>query len=123
MTDQEDDDLDDGKVSIGLLMDIAQTHQQLAEAALTRLKEHTTGLDAVVREQIRQTLIDELRAVHLESQKAVESLRRVQEAADRRAVWWSVRIAALSAVVASIVGYGMAHIWRDLAWLGMQFGR
>ena len=112
MTDEEDDDLDESKVSIGLLMEVAQTHQQLAEATLASLKEHTTGLDAVVREQIRQTLIDQLRGVHIESQMAVESIQRIRNAADRRTVWWSVWIAVLSAVVASMVGYGMAHAWR-----------
>jgi hypothetical protein len=107
---EDDDDVGDDQVSIGLLMEIAQAHQQLAEAALAKLKEHTAGLDAVVREQIRQTLIDELRGVHFESQRAVESLRRVQKAADLHVVWWSVGIAALSSLVAALVGYVTTHL-------------
>jgi ABC-type uncharacterized transport system YnjBCD ATPase subunit len=107
--DDADDDAEDTEVSIGLLMEIAQAHQQLAEAALLKLKEHIAGLDTVVREQIRQTLIDELRGVHFESQRAVESLRRVQKAADLRVLWWSVGIAALSAMVAAVVGYAVTH--------------
>lgn len=110
MADEDNDDLDDGKVSIGLLLEVAQTHQQLADAALARLKEHTAGLDAVVREQIRRMFIEELRGVHLESQRAMESLRRLREARDRRVVLWSVWVAALSAAVASAVAYGIAHI-------------
>lgn len=105
----KDDDNDDNKVSIGLLMEVAHAHQQLAEVALLKLKEHTAGLDGVVREQIRQTLIDELRGVHVESQRAVESLRQVQKAADRRLARWSVGIAALSTIVAAAVGYVTAH--------------
>jgi hypothetical protein len=107
--DDADDDAEDTEVSIGLLMEIAQAHQQIVEAALLKLKEHTSGLDAIVREQIRQTLIDELRGVHFESQRAVESLRRVQKAADLRILWWSVGIAALSAMVAAVVGYATTH--------------
>lgn len=120
MDDKADDDLEDGQVSIGLLMEIAQAHQQLAEAALANLKEHTAGLDRVVREQIRHTLIDELRGVHLESQRAVESLRRVQKAADVRVAWWSFRIAALSAVVSALVGFVAAYISKELVSFGIQ---
>jgi type VI protein secretion system component VasF len=119
--DEEGDDLSDGRASIGLLMEIARTHQELAGATLARLREHTAGLDVVVREQIRRTLIDELRGVHLECQRAVESLRRVHRAADLRILWWSVLIAALSAAVAAMVGYETAHIWRELTRLSMQF--
>ena len=110
MDDENGDDVSDDQVSIGLLMEIAQAHQQLAEAALARLKQHTTGLDAIVREQIRQTLIEELRGVHFESLRAVESLRRVQKAADVRIAVWSVGIAALSAAVAAVVGYVTTHV-------------
>ena len=123
MDDKDDDAVDDAEVSIGLLMEIAQAHQQLAEAALASLKEHTAGLDAVVREQIRRTLIEALRGVHIESERAVTSLRRVREAADLRIAVWSIGIAALSAVVAAVVGYGTAHVWRELARLGMHLHR
>ena len=115
MDNEEDDDVDDAEVSIGLLMEIAQAHQQLAEASLTKLKEHAVGLDAVVREQIRRTLIEELRGVHLESERAVKSLRRVQKAADLRIVRWSILVAALSAVVGAVVGYGTVHVCKELA--------
>lgn len=108
--DDAGDEAESTEISIGLLMEIAQAHQQLAEAALLRLKEHTAGLDAVVREEIRQTLIDELRGVHFESQRAVESLRRVQKAAELRILWWSVGIATLSAIVAALVGYATTHV-------------
>jgi hypothetical protein len=118
--DKADDDVEDAEVSIGLLMEIAQAHQQLAQAALAKLKEHTAGLDAVVRKQIRHTLIDELRGVHVESQRAVESLRQVQKAADVRIVWWSVRIAALSAVVAALVGLVTVYVCKELTGFGMQ---
>ena len=123
MDNEEDDDVDDAEVSIGLLMEIAQAHQQLAEASLAKLKEHAVGLDAVVREQIRQTLIEELRGVHLESERAVQSLRRIQKAADLRIVRWSVLIAALSAVVGAVVGSGTVHVCKELAPLGMHFQR
>jgi len=108
--DDAHDDAEGTEVSIGLLLEIAQAHQQLAEAALLNLKEHTAGLDAVVREQIGRTLIEELRGVHFESQRAVDSLRRVQKAADLRILWWSVGIAALSAMVAAAVGYVTTHV-------------
>lgn len=121
MGDRNDDDVEDAVVSIGLLMEIAQAHQQLVEAALAKLKEHTVGLDAVVREQIRQTLIDELRGVHFESQRAVEGLRRVQTAAGARIVWLSVRIAALSAGVAALVGFVTMYVCGELAGLGVRF--
>lgn len=123
MDNEDVDDVDDSEVSIGLLMEIAHAHQQLAEASLASLKEHAAGLDAVVREQIRRTLIEELRGVHVESERAVRSLRRVQKAADLRILVWSVGIAALSALVAAVVGYGTVHVWKELATMGMHFHR
>ena len=49
-------------MKLGLLMEAAQAQQGLAAQALERLREHTAGLDAVVREEIRATLIEELQA-------------------------------------------------------------
>jgi hypothetical protein len=111
---EDDDDVDDPEVSMGLLMEIAQSHQQLAEASLESLKEHAAGLDAVVREQIRRTLIAELRGVHVEAERAASSLRRVQKAADLRIVAWSIGIAVLSALIAAAVALGTVHVLKGL---------
>jgi hypothetical protein len=48
-------------VKLGLLMEAAQTHQKLAEAAIERLNKQTQGLEAVVRDPIQRALIDGLR--------------------------------------------------------------
>ena len=44
-------------LKIGLLMEAVQAQQTLATSMLERLREHTAGIDAIVREEIRATLV------------------------------------------------------------------
>jgi hypothetical protein len=43
--------MDQDSVKLGLLMETAQTHQRLAEAAIEKLSEHTQALEVVARDQ------------------------------------------------------------------------
>lgn len=95
--------VEDEEIKLGLLMEAAQSHQQLAESVLERLERHTRGLDDIVRKEIRRTLIEELRAVHDESERTAEALRRVRRAIQSHRVWWSVVFPALSAAIATVV--------------------
>ena len=45
-------------VKLGFLMETAQSHQKTVEALFAKLKEHTQGLDAVVRDQIRHAVVE-----------------------------------------------------------------
>lgn len=88
----------------GLLMEAAQTHQSLVDAALARLQAHTQGLDTVVREEIRRTLVDELQALASESNGAVRSLRALARAANMRVALWTIGIVTLcSAMTIAII--------------------
>jgi hypothetical protein len=95
--------VEDEEIKLGFLMEAAQTHQQLAERALEKLERHTRGLDDIVRQEIRRTLIEELRAVHEESERAANALRRVRRALEAHRVWWSVVLPALSAALATLI--------------------
>lgn len=88
--------LDDTTMKFGLLMESAQAHQKLAEAHLEQLRAHTQDLDGVVREEIRRTLIEELREVTAESNRAVHALRGVKRAASIRGLILSAAAATLS---------------------------
>jgi hypothetical protein len=88
--------IDDTTVSVGLLMESVQAHQKLAESHLEQLQAHTRGLDAVVRDEIRRTLIEELQLLWAESKRATEAVRRIQGGATVRAGLWSIVIAILS---------------------------
>lgn len=102
--------MEDEEIKLGFLMEAAQTHQQLAESVLEKLERHTRGLDAIVRQEIRRTLIEELRAVHEESERTANALRRVRRALKAHRVWWSVVFPALSATIATlIVWFVMLH--------------
>jgi hypothetical protein len=59
--------MDEESVKLGLLMETAQTHQKLAEALIEKLKEHTQGLDAVVRDQLRRVFIEEFKDLQRDS--------------------------------------------------------
>lgn len=88
--------LDDTTMKFGLLMESAQAHQKLAEAHLERLRAHTQDLDGVVREEIRRTLVEELREVTAESNRAVHALRGMKRAAGMRGLILSAAAATLS---------------------------
>jgi hypothetical protein len=91
--------MDETTMKFGLLMESAQTHQKLADAHLERLRAHTQDLDGVVREEIRRTLIEELRGVAAESNRAVHALRSIKRAAGMRGLILSAAAATLSTAV------------------------
>ena len=82
-------------MKLGLLMESVQAHQKLAESHLEQLRAHTRDLDAVVRDEIRRTLIDELQMLWAECKRATEALRRIRRGATVRAGLWSIAIAIL----------------------------
>jgi hypothetical protein len=76
--------IEDDTLRLGLLAEAVQGQQTLAGTALERLREHTAGLDAIVREEIRHTLVEELRSLGDDSRRAGAALRRLQRAAGVR---------------------------------------
>ncbi len=91
--------MEDLSLKLGLLMEAAEAHQALAEVALERLREHTGGLDAIVREEIRSTLTEELSALGEDSRRAAQGLRALKQAASLRLAAWSAGVTALSAAI------------------------
>ena len=85
--------MDETTMKFGLLMESAQAHQKMAETHLERLRAHTQGLDGIVREEIRRTLVEELQALTAESRRAVQALSHMKRAADMRGLLWSAAIA------------------------------
>src|SRR4030088_3131256 len=71
---ERDHPVGDETLKFGLLMESAQAHQKLAETHLTKLLAHTQGLDDVVRDEIRRTLIEEFQALSAESDRAARAL-------------------------------------------------
>ena len=102
-------------MKVGLLMEAAETQQALAAAALERLREHSAGLDGIVREEIRTTLIEELGALDEDSRRAGESLRALQHAASLRLAAWSVGVAALSTAMPLGIGWWLLPSHAEVA--------
>jgi hypothetical protein len=116
--------VDKETMQLGLLVESAELNSQLATATLEKLRQHVQGLDVVVRDQIRRTLLEELQPVHAglhtESQKTVESLRRVQRAANIRVALWSVGITGMCAAVALAVAWWSLPGQAEMASLRQQ---
>jgi hypothetical protein len=92
-------------LTAGLLMEGAQSQQQLAAAALAELRAHTAGLDAVVRDEIHRTLVEGLQDISLE----VTQLGRRLRALGRRSRWHAAGVGlALSLALALC---GAAYWW------------
>ena len=86
-------------------METAQSHQKLAETAIGRLNEHTQGLEAVVRDQVRQVLIEELTAVRAEIHGAIRSLQALRRAANARTTLWALGIGSIAATNALLIAW------------------
>ena len=99
--------MDQDSVKLGLLMETAQSHQKLAEAAIEKLSEHTQALEAVARDQIQRALVDALKTVHAEVQRAVEALRRMKREANARVTLWTLALTVTSAAIALFIAWSV----------------
>jgi hypothetical protein len=97
--------MDEGSVKLGLLMETAQSHQKTVEGLFEKLKQHTQGLDAVVRDQMRHVLVEELKAVQVETQGAVTALHSLKRAANARVTFWTLGVTAIALGVALFVAW------------------
>jgi len=107
-------------MKFGLLMEAAQSQQTLAATALEHLREHTAGLDAIVREEIRSTLLDEMRALSEDSQRAAEALRSLQRTANLRLVAWSVALVVLTGLIPFALAWWTLPTRADVAALSSK---
>ncbi len=112
--------MDQDSVKLGLLMETAQAHQKLAEAAIEKLNEHAQGLEAVVRDQIQRALVDALKTVHAESQRAVDALQKIKRAANARVTLWTLGLTATSAAIALFVAWWVLPTPREIARLRIE---
>ena len=112
--------MDDATVKMGLLLEAAQTQQNLAQGALERLREQTAGLDSVVREEIHQTLLEALRAVSTDSERAAAALRRLQRSAGARRLLINCGALLLSGAALGLVARELLPTPSELAVLAAR---
>jgi len=87
--------MNDETMSVGLLLESAQTHQKLVEENLQRLKIHAQDLDGIVRDEIRRTLVDELQLVTSETRMAAQALEAMRRAISVRSAIWTLLVTLL----------------------------
>jgi hypothetical protein len=107
--------MDQDSVKLGLLMETAEKHQKLAEAAIGKLKEQAQGLEAVVRDLIRRAVLEEITIVQGETPRAVEALLRVKRAANARVTLWTIGLTAISAGIALFVAWWVLPTRAEIA--------
>jgi hypothetical protein len=107
--------MDDETVKLGLLMETAQSHQKSVEVLLEKLKQHTQGLDAVVKEQIRHALVEELKTIRAETQGAVTALQALKRAANARVTFWTLGVTAIALGVALFVAWWVLPTQAEVA--------
>jgi len=112
--------IEDETMKLGLLMEAAQAQQALAADAIDRLREHTTGLDGIVRQEIRATLIDETRELGEECRQTAESLRRLQRVASFRFIVWGGAIATVGIVIPLSIAWCMFPTRTEVAALALR---
>jgi hypothetical protein len=107
--------MSDEALRLGLLMEAAQAQQRLGQESLDRLAAHTRELEAIVRDEIRRTLGEELAGVASESRRAAQSLQRLRRAATLRVMLWTVSIAAVCSAVGLAEGWWMLPSRQEMA--------
>jgi len=107
--------MDQDSVKLGLLMETAQTHQRLAEAAIEKLSEHTQALEAMARDQIQRTLVDALKTVDTEAQRAVEALQNIKREANVRVTLWTLGFTVISAAIALLITWWVLPTPAEIA--------
>jgi hypothetical protein len=86
-------------------MESAQVHQKLAEGQLEKLRAHTQDLDAVVRDEIRRTLVEELQMLTAETTRATRALEKVRGGA----AWRGMVLSLLAATLCGLVPLALAR--------------
>lgn len=107
--------MEDVTVRIGLLMEAVESQRTLVSAALQQLQQHSAGLDAVVRDEIRATLGEELRTLAQEGERAAQSLRCVGRAAHLRLTAWTCGITALAGAIPLALCWWLLPTRADVA--------
>jgi hypothetical protein len=107
--------MDDETVKLGLLMETAQCHQKTVEGHFEKLKQHTQGLDDMVRDQIRHALVEELKTIRAETQGAVAALKALKRAANARATFWTLGVTAIDFGVALLVAWWVLPTPAEMA--------
>jgi len=112
--------MDDETLKLGLVMEAAQAQQTLAASTLDRLREHAAGLDAIVREEIRATLLEEMRALSEDGRRAAEALRRLQRTANLRLIAWSAAVLTVASLVPCAIAWWLLPTRAEIQTLGAK---
>jgi hypothetical protein len=112
--------MDDATLKVGLLMEAAQTQQKAVESMLQRLTSLADGLDAVVREELRQGFIEEFQALGAASRAAEAALDRVRHAASRRIALWAIAVVTASSTAPLFVAWAIVPSPAEIARLRAQ---
>lgn len=104
-------------LNLGLLMEAAHAQQTLAESVLEKLKNYMEGLDDIVRDEIRRTLVDEIQVLGNESRCAAEALRRLGRAANARVAGWTVGLTLVCSVIPLLAQWWLIPSQSELAGL------
>jgi chaperonin cofactor prefoldin len=102
------------------LLDSAHAHQKSAEEHLEALRAHTRGLDAIVRDEIRRTLVEELQLLTAEINKALRALQSLGRVATRRTTLWSLGLAGATALIPGVLLWWVTPSTAELASLRSQ---
>lgn len=112
--------IEDETLKVGLLMEAAQAQQALAANTLDRLREHTAGIDAIVRQEIRATLLDELQSLENDSRMAAEALRRLQRTANLRLIAWSGIVLSVASLLPGAIAWWLLPTRAEIDALGAR---
>jgi hypothetical protein len=103
-------------------MEAVETQQRTVDSALQRLHAHTRDLDALVRDEIRRTLIAMLQEFMNEAAGAAQTMKEVRKRFSFKAAVLGVAIATLGTTLPACIGMWLLPSQREIASLRAQHG-
>ena len=110
----------EGTVHLGLLLENAHVQQQGAAESIDRLHALVQGLDDVVRDEIRRTLIEELKGLDAEIATSITGLRRFRRAVSLRAAAWTIGAAITIPLLCAAVSGAVRPSTRRIGQLAAE---
>ena len=69
----------------------------------------------MVRDQIQRALVDALKTVHVEAQRAVEALQRIKRQANARVTLWTLGLTVISVAIALFIAWWVLPTTAEIA--------
>jgi len=115
--------MEDSLLAVGTLLDAVHAQQKSVEAAVRDFAAYLSGLDEVIRGEVRRAFTEECEAVSEASRGAAVALEAVSRAASVRVALWCIGVVAGCTAIPVAVVRAFVPTPSEIAALRVEEGR